>query len=216
MYRWWVKISDQIASWNTFISLGYGQKIGYKRNKVLFHQGESGNGFYYLKKGKVKISVISDDGHERDFDYVTPGELIGVQGLLNDPYTYTAKAVEISEVYFFSNHMFNQLCTKFPDASHVLTSSLISKVQFLVESISLFTAPAEYRLAHFLYNLYLKKKDPKIKISRTSLGHYIGTSRKTIYQIIRQFEQDGLLEINKGYINLLDIKKIEDFLESFH
>ena len=86
------------------------------------------------------------------------------------------------------------------------------KVRLLAESISILTAPAEYRLAHFLYTLYIKKEDPKIKISRTSFGHFIGTSRITVYKIIRQFEQDGILEINKGYIHLLDINKLKSFL----
>lgn len=201
-------------SWDNFIVMGYGEKKIYKKNEVLFNPGEIGKGFYYLLAGEVKISVISSEGHERDIDYVTPGELIGVQGMQNNPYTYTAKVTISSTVYFFSNLMFNRLCAKFPEAASVLTNSLIMKVRFLAESINILTAPAEYRLAHFLYGLYLKKEDPKIKISRTSLGHFIGTSRITIYKIIRQLEQDGLIEIHKGYIHLLNINKLKTFLGS--
>ncbi|WHY85788.1 Crp/Fnr family transcriptional regulator [Neobacillus novalis] len=207
-------MNNNELSWDSFIAMGYGEKKVYKKNEILFHPGEIGKGFYYLLAGEVKISVISREGHERDIDYVTPGELIGVQGIQNEPYTYTAKATISSTVYFFSNLMFNQLCAKLPEAASVRTNSLIMKVRLLAESINILTAPAEYRLAHFLYGLYLKKEDPKIKISRTSLGHFIGTSRITVYKIIRQLEQDGLIEINKGYIYLLDIYKLKTFLDS--
>ena len=103
-------------NWDTFIAMGYGEKKVYKKNEVLFHPGEIGKGFYYLLVGEVKISVISSEGHERDIDYVTPGELIGIQGIQNEPYTYTAKAITSSTVYFFSNLVFNQLTAKFPEA----------------------------------------------------------------------------------------------------
>ena len=207
-------MNNNELNWDTFIAMGYGEKKIYKKNAVLFHPGEIGRGFYYLLTGEVKISVISNEGHERDIDYVSPGELIGVQGMQNDSYTYTAKATASSTVYFFSNLRFNQLCAKFPEATNVLTNSLIMKVRLLAESINILTAPAEYRLAHFLYGLYLKKEDPKIKISRTSLGHFIGTSRITVYKILKQLEQYGLIEVNKGHIHLIDINKLKAFLDS--
>jgi len=202
-------------NWDTFISLGYGQKSVFKKNKVLFHQGEAGKGFYYLIEGEVKISVISNEGHERDIDYVTPGELIGVQGLKNDPYTYTAKTTDLSTVYFFSNQTLNQLIADIPEASNTFIDSLITKVQLLAETISLLNAPAEYRLAHFLYKIHLKTNKSTIRISQTSLSRYIGTSRITVYKIFKQLEQDRVLEFKNREIELLDINKLKTFLNSF-
>jgi len=202
-------------NWDTFISLGYGQKCVFKKNTVLFHQGEAGKGFYYLLDGEVKISVISNEGHERDIDYVTPGELIGVQGLKNDPYTYTAKATVPSKVYFFSNQTLNQLITDIPEATNIFMDSLIMKVQLLAETISLLNAPAEYRLAHFLYKIHIKTSKSSIKISQTSLSRYIGTSRITVYKIIKQLEQDKVLEFKNGGIEILDTRKLKTFLNSF-
>lgn len=195
--------------------MGYGQKIVYKKNKVLFNQGEAGKGFYYLLEGEVKISVVSNEGNERDIDYVTPGELIGEQGFKNDPYSTTAKTTTSSVLYFFSNQTFNQMCTDIPEAASLFTDSLIMKVRLLAESIALLNAPAEYRLAHFLNKMYIKKKRNNIKISQTSLAHFIGTSRITVYKIIKQLEQQGLLQLHKGDIVLLDLKKLEYFLNPF-
>lgn len=214
---WWKKLNvmENKQIWDTYIALGFGEKKVYKKNKILFHQGEAGNGFFFLAEGEVKISVVSNEGHERTIDYVRTGELLGEQGFKNDPYATTAKTTTTSTLYFFSNQIFNQLCSQIPEASVVFTNSLITKVRLLAESITILNAPAEFRLAHFLYKHYLKKGELNIKMSQIALGHYIGTSRITVYKILKQFEQKKLFELNNGDIQLKNIKELENYLNSF-
>ncbi|HHW37301.1 MAG TPA: Crp/Fnr family transcriptional regulator [Bacillales bacterium] len=201
--------------WNSYVLKGYGEKKVFNKNKVLFHQGETGKGFYYLTEGEVKISVISNEGHERTIDYVRQGELLGEQGFMNAPYATTAKTTTTSTLYFFSDQTFNSLCSEIPEASIVFTNSLIMKVRLLAESIVIINAPAEYRLAHFLYKLYRKTGEHNLKISQIALGHFIGTSRITIYKILKQLEQKGLIELKNRDIQLLNIEELESMLNLF-
>lgn len=202
-------------NWDLYVSNGFGEKKIFKKNKVLFHQGETGKGFYYLTEGEVKISVISNEGHERTIDYVRQGELLGEQGFMNNPYATTAKTTTSSTLYFFSNQTFNSLCSEIPEASVMFTNSLIMKVRLLAESIVIINAPAEYRLAHFLYKLYRKTGEYNLKMSQIALGHFIGTSRITIYKILKQLEEKGIIELKNGDIQLLKVQELESMLNLF-
>lgn len=206
-------MDDKQHTWSTFIAYGYGQKLTLNKNTVLFRQGEIGKGFYYLADGEVKISLLSNQGNERDIDYVMPGELIGEQGFNNAPYFTTSVTTTSSVLYFFSKEDFNQLCLDIPQAASIFMDSLILKVRLLAEVTTILNAPAEYRLAHFLYRLSVRKGKLKICISQVSLARSIGTSRITVYKIMNQWKEDGIIEQNNGYIHLLDINKLRYFYE---
>lgn len=200
------------SNWDKYISLGYGQRKELDKNTVLFRQGELGQGFYYLAAGEAKISLLSNQGCERDIDYVMPGKLLGEHGFLNTPYFTTSVITSHSILYFFSKDDFNKLCIDFPEVASIFMDSLILKVRLLAETTTILNAPAEYRLAHFLYKQYKWKNEIKIKVSQNSLASFIGTSRVTIHKIISQWKQEGMLEHNKGWIHFLDINKLENYL----
>ncbi|KRF67240.1 hypothetical protein ASG99_16575 [Bacillus sp. Soil768D1] len=208
---------NQQYIWNNFIASGYGQKIKVKKNTILFRQGEIGQGFYFLEKGEVKISLLSKQGIERDIDYVMPGDLLGEHGFNHNPYFTTALITTPSTLYFFSKKDFNQLCLDIPEAANILMDSLILKVRLLAEATAILNAPADYRLAHFLYKLHLRENELKIKLSQVSLARFIGTSRVTVYKIINQWKAEEIIDYEKGYIHFLDITKLKNFLDSaFH
>ena len=203
---------DRQYTWDDFIRIGYGQKINCTRNTFLFYQGEIGKGFYYLEKGEVKISLLSDQGVERDIDYVLPGELLGEHGFNNSPYVTSAFVTTPSVLYFFSMNDFNQLCLDIPIATSLFMDALIRKVRILAETTSFLNAPANFRLAHFLYK-HCQEKEAKIKFRQISVARFIGTSRITVYKIISQWEKEGMINYHNGYFYILDINKLKAFLK---
>lgn len=203
-------MTTQQRSWTDFISMGFGRQKIYDENMILFRQGEVGHGFYYVSAGEVKISLLSNEGHERDIDYVTPGKLVGEQGFNNNVYFTTAQLTMPSILYFFSDEDFNELCLEAPEAIHLFTTSLLLKVRLLAESTALLNAPAEYRLAHFLYKQFIAQNKDVIQINQASLARFVGTSRVTIHKIMKQWTIDGMIEYNKGSIHLLNHQKLEN------
>ncbi|HJF30279.1 MAG TPA: Crp/Fnr family transcriptional regulator [Sporosarcina psychrophila] len=203
---------DKKQIWESIISEGYGQKREFNKNTVLYRQGEIGKGFYYLSKGEVKISLLSYQGNERDIDYVTPGHLLGEQGIYRNPYFTTALITIPSILHFFSEEDFTKICLDITEAPSIFMDSLVLKVRLLAESTAILDAPAEYRLAHFLYRLYKRENELKIRISQVSLARFIGTSRITVYKVINQWRDERMIDYNKGHIHFLDISKLENYL----
>ncbi|MFC5589768.1 Crp/Fnr family transcriptional regulator [Sporosarcina soli] len=207
-------MGDTNHAWETFIAKGYGKQMIFKKKTFLYHQGEIGNGFYYLKKGIVKISLLSKEGSERDIDYVTPGNLLGEQGFNNGPYFTTATITVPSTLYFFSKLEFDRLCGEIPEAANIFMDSLINKIRLLADATTILNAPAEYRLAHFLYKLYKQENEPSLSINQVALARFIGTSRITVYKILNEWKDEGLIEHHKGNLHLLDVNKLKSIFES--
>ncbi|MEK1831156.1 cyclic nucleotide-binding domain-containing protein [Priestia megaterium] len=51
--------------------------IKLEENTTIYYQGEVGKGFYYLDKGSVKITLLTEKGAERTVNYVPEGMLLG-------------------------------------------------------------------------------------------------------------------------------------------
>ncbi|MGE5702359.1 MAG: Crp/Fnr family transcriptional regulator, partial [Clostridia bacterium] len=108
----------------------------YPPKATLFHQGETGNGFYYLLDGEVKIKLTSNKGDERIIDIITPGELFGEAGIKREPYFSTAQVGKQSTLYFFSNEAFQCICKENPAAIDIFLQSLIRKQRLLAEIVA--------------------------------------------------------------------------------
>jgi|SRR5699024_4717155 len=181
-----------------------------KKNTSLYRQGERIDGFYYVHQGTISISVLREDGYERIIDLVYPGSLIGEQ-MINGSASFTnANALIASTLYYFSTEQFELLSKNDQEASHQFGLSLISKVRLMANINTILNAPVEVQLAHFLLHLAKKKQTKNISINQTSLSKYIGKSRVSIWKVLKEWRQDGLIEMERQQIILNDLDKISD------
>jgi len=199
-----------LFAWEPFIS--FGQALTLKKNAVLYHQGDIGSGFYYMKQGAAKIKLLSDQGGERTIDYVLSGELLGEQGIEKKPYFTTVVITAPSIVYFFSIEVYHQICGRYPAATEAMMNSVINKVRLLADTVALLSGSAEQQTAHVLYKLFQKHGSTAIPIDQTALAHYVGTSRITIYKIIKKWKQSGLIAMDHHKIYLNNMQVIEQLL----
>jgi len=73
----------------------------YRRNTVLFAEGQSVRGIYILCDGRAKLSICSDIGKRRTLRVAGPGEVLGLgASLSNTPYEITAELLDNSQVVF--------------------------------------------------------------------------------------------------------------------
>ncbi|WP_096200512.1 Crp/Fnr family transcriptional regulator [Bacillus sp. FJAT-45350] len=196
--------------WEPFLK--YGRKKFIKKNTVLFHQEDIGDGFYYLNSGEVIIKLNLENGDERIIDFVTSSELFGEQGIKSDPYFATSIANTSCVIYYFSNDTFKQMCKDNPKVSELVMLTLIKKVRLYGETVSLLETPIEYQLSHLLHKLYQKRGSFEITLNQTALARYIGTSRITIYKILKKWKESGIITIIDRKIIITDIEKLKSIL----
>jgi CRP/FNR family cyclic AMP-dependent transcriptional regulator len=158
--------------------------------------------------------MSSDNGDERIIDYISPGELLGEQGIKGEAYFTTASVTKPSTLFYFSNEDFQKICMDHPSAADIIMNSIIRKVRLLAETVSIQNNSMEHQMAHFLYKLYLKNGKTDISIDQTSLANYIGTSRVTVYKIIKQWKAKDIIIMTNGKIQLIDVEKLKTIISS--
>lgn len=192
--------------WEPFLT--YGQKVEVQKNKVIYSQGEAGRGFYYLSKGEVKITLLSDKGDERIINIVPTGMLFGEHGVQQEAYLTGAIATSPCVFYFFSDEALAQICKDHPHAATVYTNSLIYKFRILAEIIDLLDSPVEHQLAYYL--LKLVEENGKASMNQTSFAKYIGTSRITVNKIIQKWKHQGYIQLSQRQILITDMDKMKE------
>lgn len=192
--------------WEPFLT--YGQKVEVQRNKVIYSQGEEGRGFYYLSKGEVKITLLSDKGDERIINIVPTGMLFGEHGVQQEPYLTSAITISSSVYYYFSDAALSNVCKEHPHAATVYTNSLIYKFRILAEIIDLLDSPVEQQLAYYL--LKLVQENGMASMNQTSFAKYIGTSRITVNKIIQKWKQQDYIQLSQRQIVIIDMDKMRE------
>ncbi|MCY9020474.1 Crp/Fnr family transcriptional regulator, partial [Priestia megaterium] len=166
--------------WRPFLK--YGQMIKLEENTTIYYQGEVGKGFYYLDKGSVKITLLTEKGAERTVNYVPEGMLLGENGINKEPYLTTAVTTTPSVLYYFTNEATLKIYEEEPKAVILFTNSLLYKFRLLAEIITFLNLPVEQQMAHYL--LKLVKENEEFPFNQTSFARYVGTSRITVNKII--------------------------------
>ncbi|MFD1707866.1 Crp/Fnr family transcriptional regulator [Siminovitchia sediminis] len=206
-------MSIQTFDWMDYVH--FGQVRSLPADSILFRQGEKGSGFYYLADGEVKISILREDGYEKIIDYVSPGRLIGEQGL-NQVYFATAETTIDSTLYYFSEQNFRDLCAVEPEAAQEFGYSLIAKIRMMARAKFVLNAPADIQLAYYLHLLYEKTGSPILAIDQNSISNYIGKSRVTVWKIFKEWKNDHLIDISDGMIHLKDVDKLKQKFDMQH
>jgi CRP-like cAMP-binding protein len=198
-------MKDLRYKWEPFLE--YGQRFEAEKNKIIYRQGDQGRGFYYLSKGEIKITLLSDKGDERIINMVPPGMLFGEHGVQQEPYLTSAIAASQSVIYTFSDEAVSQICSDHPDAAVVYIDSLIYKLRTLAEILSLIECPIEQQMAYYLLKLY--RENGNASINQTSFANYLGKSRITVNKVIQKWKKKNLIELKKRKIEVKDFRAIK-------
>ncbi|MDS4042242.1 MAG: Crp/Fnr family transcriptional regulator [Candidatus Competibacter sp.] len=180
--------------------------------QMIFQRGDAGNSMMLVLRGQVKISIVSDEGKELVFALVPPGECLGEIALL-DGQDRTADAVAVGECVLFTlaRSDFIPFLERHPQVAIRLLAVLCGRLRAnsdFIERLAFQNLPA--RLARLLLNLAATHGSTTpagiriaCKLSQQEIGNLIATSRESVNKQLRAWRAQGLLEIERGAITLL-------------
>lgn len=187
--------------------IGEGRKlIKYPKNQLIFSQGDPADAVFYLRKGKVKATVLSEHGKEAVIAILGPNEFFGEKCLARQPLRLTtvttiAECVVVRVEKAVMTRMIHQQ-TAFSEMfiAHLLDRTIRVESDLIDQ---LFNS-SEKRLARVLLLLANFGKDeapqPILeKITQETLAEMIGTTRSRISFFMNKFRKLGLVEYN-GHI----------------
>ena len=175
----------------------------YQKDQVVFSQGEVADAVFYIQKGKVKLTVLSEQGKEAVVAILEPGQFFG-EGCLNGHPLRIATTTAMDECVITRIAKAAMIATLHdePDFSELFMSHLLHRNSRIEEDLvdQLFNS-SEKRLARLLLLLanFGKhgKPEPIVgKISQETLAEMIGTTRSRVSFFMNKFRKLGFIEYN--------------------
>jgi CRP/FNR family transcriptional regulator, cyclic AMP receptor protein len=192
--------------------LASGRRRRFSAREVVFHEGDPADTFLLIDAGRVAVRAATPMGDTVTFAVVGPGETVGELALIDSGARRSASvvALEATEAWSFGAETFHRLRRTNAGADAFVLQTLAGQVRrlsgLLVEALHL---PVERRLAD-LERQYRGESTPTlIPLTQEELASLAGASRATVNKVLRTVAAEGLLELRRGRVAVLDPAGLE-------
>ncbi len=193
----------------------------YPKGAVLFLEGQPARGIFMLCKGRVKLSMTSDQGKTMILRIVSAGEALGLQGALSGkPYQATAETLEPVQIDFVKREDFLRLLREHGEVSAHSTDQMSTSYHDACEQIRSLglseSAPA--KLARFLLDWSAQgeatKQGIRVKLTLTheEIGQIIGSSRETVTRALAGFRSSSLAVLHGSTLLIQNKLALESYV----
>jgi CRP-like cAMP-binding protein len=186
-----------------------GHLVTYRRNQLVFRQGDLSTSVLYIQSGNVKLSVLSRAGRQAVVALLGPGDFFGEGCLAGQSYRMgSATAVVASTVLQVDKEpMMDLLHQEHPLSDRFIAHMLARNIRIEQDLIDQLFNSIEKRLARTLLLLarYGKHDEPVRTIppiSQSTLAEMVGTSRSRVNVFIKKFERLGFISQHNGRIRV--------------
>ena len=177
----------------------------YRKDQTLFSQGSPADAVFYIRKGKVKITVVSEQGKEAVVAIQGPDEFCGEGCLTGQARRLaTASAMTECEIMRLEKPAIIRVLHDEPAFSEMFVAHLLARTIRVEEDLvdQLFNS-SEKRLARALLLLANFGKDGRpepviAKVNQETLAELIGTTRSRVSHFMNKFRNLGFIGYNGG------------------
>ncbi|BCJ85082.1 Crp/Fnr family transcriptional regulator [Effusibacillus dendaii] len=189
-----------------------------KRNYI-FTPDEPSNAVYLLKKGRVRISRLSDTGKQFTLVILEAGSIFGESAVFGDePRKYYAEALDDAYICAINKHEFEKIVSSNPTVSLRLARIVEQRLEEAQEQLeNLVFYDVQTRLARLLLKLADLHGEIVpggvqigIRLTHEDMASLIGSTRETTSKILNEFKAANYIDVVKRNIILLDQKALAE------
>ena len=183
----------------------------FARKAPIYLPAEAADAIFVLAEGRVKICHITPDGKQSILAFIEPGELFGELALFTaGPRDEYAEALDRSTIILVPSVTFHQLLDRRPEMSLSISKLMGTRRMRIERRLKhLLFLPNRDRLIHLLLELAERYGRATgggvqlgIHLSHQELANVIGSTRETVTVLLRDLQQEGLLETGRKRITL--------------
>ncbi|MYZ51155.1 fumarate/nitrate reduction transcriptional regulator Fnr [Malikia spinosa] len=187
-----------------------------KRGSALFNNGDRFSSLYAVRSGFFKTRVTSVDGRDQVTGFQMTGEILGMDGIVNDHHSCDAVALEDAEVCVMPFDRIESLSREFSALQHhvhkIMSREIVRDhgVMLLLGSMR-----AEERLAAFLLNLVQRlhsrgfsQSELVLRMTREEIGSYLGMKLETVSRTFSKFVEEGIIEVKQRHVQIKDTEAL--------
>ena len=184
--------------------VGEGRSIGeYRKEEIVFSQGDPADAVFYIQSGKVKLTVVSEQGKEAVVAMLGTNVFFGEGCLAGQAQRIaTAATMTDSVIVRLEKAAIVRVIHREPEFSGIFIAHLLARaIRIEADLLDQLFNSSEKRLARLLLLLanFGKEEKPEpilAKISQETLADMIGTTRSRVSFFMNKFRKLGLIDYN--------------------
>jgi CRP/FNR family transcriptional regulator, anaerobic regulatory protein len=193
-----------------------------KRGSLLFRNGDRFTSLYAIRTGFFKTCIASEDGREQVTGFQMAGEIIGLDGIVNDNHTCDAIALEDAEVCVMPFDRLEELSREVNTLQRhvhkVMSREIVREhgVMLLLGSMC-----AEERLAAFLVNLIerlhargFSQTEVVLRMTREEIGSYLGLKLETVSRTFSKLVDESIVEVKQRHVRILNVDALRHIVSA--
>ncbi len=210
---------SQPVDWEVFLSgIAQGKSLEYGANRSVYWEGDAGDSVFFLRQGKVKLSVTSQEGKEAIVAVLDKGDFFGEGCLAGQPLRMaTATAITDCSLVRLERQLMIRLLHERHEISEMFVTHLLSRnIRYEADLVDQLFNSSEKRLARILLLLSHFGKESRAepvlpRISQENLAEMVGTTRSRVSHFMNKFRKlgfidygdEGGLTVNSGLLSVV-------------
>jgi CRP/FNR family transcriptional regulator len=188
-----------------------------KRGQALFQTGEKFSALFAVRTGFFKTAVTAEDGRDQVTGFQMAGEIMGLDGIVNEHHSCDAIALEDAEVCVMPFDRIEEISREVGALQHhvhkIMSREIVREhgVMLLLGSMR-----AEERLAAFLLNLVQRMQARGfsssaliLRMTREEIGSYLGMKLETVSRTFSKFADEGLIAVHQRQVSILNTEALK-------
>ena len=189
-----------------------------KKGTVLHNGSLDCLGLLLIRSGQLRAYILSDEGRE-----ITIYRLFEMDICLfsascvmpNMQFDIIIEAEKDTELWIIPACLYKDLMDEslaVATYANNLISSHFSELMWLVEQIM--WKSFDKRLAKFLLEECVLEETDSLKITHEKIANHMGTAREVVTRMLRYFQSEGMVNLTRGAVEIVDKKRLQKLQES--
>ncbi|HEX5973021.1 MAG TPA: Crp/Fnr family transcriptional regulator [Gemmatimonadaceae bacterium] len=185
----------------------------YPKGSVILFQDDPGDSLFVLRAGRVKVVLIGEDGREVILGVLEPGAHFGELALIDDqPRSAHVIAMEDAQLLVLRREDFKRRVEANPTVAWALLTELsrrLRRADVKIGGLVLLDVPG--RIARLLLDLADESGGDQIEkpLTHQTIAQMIGASRETVSRAMKEFQDAGLIRVERRRISIGDRDALE-------
>ena len=179
----------------------------FDKGRSIYRQGDNAECFYYLKKGRVRIFLASENGTEKTLSVIGKGSILGEAAFFDGQNRMSsASAVVKSELVSVNKSILTDIIRREPRTAFEIFRLQAQTIRMLSSQIDGMTfQTAKSRIAQFL----LRSAEDTISVTHEEIASIVGVSRVTVSKILSSLAEEGIVATGYQQIRLMDTDALQ-------
>lgn len=187
------------------------------KGSVIHRSSEDCTGVILVKSGQLRAYIMSEEGKEVTIYRLFKGDicLFSATCIMRQiQFDITIEAEKDTEVTIVSPDVYLKIMEESAPLSNFTNEILqnrLSNAMWLIEQIMF--RSFDKRLAGFLVKESEIEGENTLKITHEDIAKHLGTAREVVTRMLKYFQEEGLVELKRGTIEITDFAELEDLSE---